>query len=114
MRNTAAMTKINRTNQLLKVLPRNLFLHLPFGNFREKLAAFDVFNNHEHFGFVRHNLFEFNDVRMTNETHNRNFAFDLFHESLFFELLLFNHFYSNVLVGANVSSMKHFGEISLT
>ena len=51
---------------------------------------------------------------MTNETHDRNLAFDLFHESLFFELILFNDFDSNVFVSGNVSGMVDLSEIALS
>lgn len=51
---------------------------------------------------------------VTNETHNGNFAFNLFHESLFFQLLFLNDFDCHVLVGVDVSSMVYLGEIALS
>ena len=53
-------------------------------------------------------------MRVTNETHNGNFAFDLFHEPVFFELLFFNDFDGNVFVRVNVSSMIDLSEIALS
>jgi len=109
----AAVAEVDGADELLEVLPGDVFLHLSLGHLGEELSSLDVLHDHEDFCFVGHDLRELHDVGVAHQAHDGDLAFDLFHELILLEPLFLDDLHGHALVGAEVSPVVDFGEVPL-
>ncbi|GMP46288.1 hypothetical protein CsSME_00014501 [Camellia sinensis var. sinensis] len=89
---TAAMAEIDCGDQLLEVRSGEVFPELSSGYLGEEFAAFDIFHDKENLGFSCHNLFQLDNIRVSHQSHHRDFSLDLLHHSFFLHLIFVYHF----------------------
>ena len=106
----SAVAVIDGADQLLEIFAGLIFFELAFGDFGEEFAATDVFHDEVYFCLCGHHLFEFDNVWMSNQTHNRDFAFDLFHHPFLPHLLFTHYFDRHALACAYLLPIIHFGK----
>jgi len=110
----SAVAVINGADQLLEVSAGQIFFQFAFGDFGEEFAATHVFHDEEDFCLRRHHFLEFHHVWMSHQTHNRDFAFDLFHHPFLPHLLFAHYFDRHALARAYLLPVIHFGKRPLT
>ncbi|KAG2274189.1 hypothetical protein Bca52824_056744 [Brassica carinata] len=72
----------------MEISARRVLVELAFGDFVEKLAASNELHDEEDLGLGGHDFFQLDDVGVTNEFHDRDLAFDLFHHALSFQYMI--------------------------
>ncbi|KAF7814500.1 hypothetical protein G2W53_028469 [Senna tora] len=114
MRDVAAVAEIDGADELLEVLPRDVFPELPLGDLGEELAASDVLHDEEDLGLGGHDFLELDDVGMADQAHDGDLLLDLPHEPLFIlELLLLDDLDGHALVGHQVPPVVDLREVPL-